>query len=62
MNALLLTGCAGVYCFRSANGALRLPLLYEFSEPSKGILEAQGCLCYHVHYVCGYHCAVLPEI
>ncbi len=41
VNLLVLTGCAAVYCFRAANGAFLLPLLYEDSALSKGILEAR---------------------
>ena len=38
---LLAAGCIGVYCFRSANGALLLPLLYGTHELSKGNTEAR---------------------
>ena len=40
-NVLLAAGCVGVYCFRSANGALLLPVLYGTHELSKGITEAR---------------------
>ena len=40
-NVLLVVGCAGVYCFRSANGSLLLPVLYGTAELSKGISEAR---------------------
>ena len=41
-NILLFLGCAGVYCFRTANGALVLPILYRSTELSKGIVEARS--------------------
>ena len=37
----LIVGCVGVYCFRSANGSLLLPVLYGTEELSKGISEAR---------------------
>ena len=40
-NILLIAGCVGVYCFRSANGALLLPVLYGTEELSKGMTEAR---------------------
>ncbi len=38
---LLSAGCAAVYCFRAANGAVTLPLVYDSSTVLKGITEAR---------------------